>query len=385
MILLQKLKRIDWAVVAILFIFMAASTLVVYSAVHNTSLEGIHVRHILFYMLGFLVMIGSSLINYRFLLKAAPYLYAVGIISLVAVYFFGAVINASRGWFIIPGIGLNVQPAEFAKLFIIIMVAFYLSRKEGETLDLLRDVVPVGLIVFVPFFLVVIQPDLGNAIIYVVILVGMLWIGNVKYVHVLLGVALAAGMIAGSIYLVNTFHDPIKDFLDEKGAGHWMDRIDAFLDPDAASSDQTYQVDNSVRAIGSGALFGEGFMQGTSVHNNFIPYTYSDSIFVVIGEEFGFMGASVLLLLYFLLIYRLILISIHSREPSGAYIIIGIVSMYVFQIFQHIGMFLGILPLTGITLPFFSYGGSSLLINMLSIGIALSIRVHADQPIDEMS
>jgi len=114
-----------------------------------------------------------------------------------------------------------------------------------------------------------------------------------------------------------------------------------------------------------------------------VPYTYSDSIFVVVGEEFGFMGASALLLLYFLLIYRLILISIQSGEAGGSYVIIGIVSMFVFQIFQNIGMFIGILPLTGITLPFVSYGGSSLLINMLSVGLALSIRVHADQPLED--
>jgi len=384
MILLRKIKRIDWAIFAILIAFMVFSTLIVYSAVHNRDgFEGMHVRHLQFYGLGLVVLLGTAMLNYRILLKYAIVVYGIGVASLAAVYFFGAIINGARGWFIIPGINQSVQPAEFAKLSIIVMVAYFLARKTGEPLELLRDVIPVGLIVFVPFLWVVIQPDLGNAIIYVVILVGMLWIANIKYLHALLGIAIAAGVAAGSIYLIQTFHDPIEAFLEENGSGHWMDRIDAFLDPENASDDETYQVENSVRAIGSGALFGEGWMEGTSVHNNFIPYTYSDSIFVVVGEEFGFMGASVLLLLYFLLIYRLILISIQSGDAGGAYIIIGIVSMFVFQIFQNIGMFLGILPLTGITLPFVSYGGSSLLINMLSIGLALSIRVHADQPLDD--
>jgi rod shape determining protein RodA len=386
MILLNKFKRIDWAIVAILIVFMVFSTLIVRSAVYQNSVfEGIHYRHMLNYALGFLVLIGSTLVNYRLLLRAAPYLFGIGVLSLVAVRLYGSVKNGARGWFTIPGIGMDVQPAEIMKLFLILMIAYFLARRAGETLELVRGVFPTGMIAFIPFVLVLWQPDLGNAIIYFVILVGMLWIANVKYTHVLLGLAIAVGGIAGTIVMIDTYHDPIEAFLEEKDAGHWMDRIDAYLNPELATKDQTYQVDNSVRAIGSGALFGEGYMQGSSVHNNFIPYTYSDSIFVVIGEEFGFLGSSVLLLFYFLLIYRLILISIISTEPGGAYIIIGIVSMFVFQIFQNIGMFLGILPLTGITLPFISYGGSSLLINMLSIGLALSIRVHADQPLDEIA
>jgi len=376
-ILLGKLKRIDWAVIIILAIFMAASTFIVYSAVQGTRFEGAHMRHLVFFGAGFVVTIGTALFNYRLLLKLSPVLYLLGTASLVAVYFFGASINNARGWFIIPYIDQSVQPAEFAKLFIILMAAYFLARRDGEPLRLFRDVVPVMLIVFIPFVWVVIQPDLGNAIIYLVIMIGMLWIANMRYVHVLLFTGLAAAAIFGGIQLLNAYHDTVEEILVKMGAGHWMGRIDTFLNPEQASSNDTWQVDNSLRAIGSGSLFGEGFMQGSSVQTGRVPYTYSDSIFVVIGEELGFVGASALLLLYFLLIFRLILISIQSAEPGGAYIIIGIVSMFVFQIFQNIGMFLGLLPLTGITLPFVSYGGSSLLINMLSIGVALSVRVHS--------
>jgi rod shape determining protein RodA len=126
-------------------------------------------------------------------------------------------------------------------------------------------------------------------------------------------------------------------------------------------------------------LSGESFKNGDSVQNGFIPLTYSDSIFVVIGEEFGFIGASVLLILFFLLIYRMVYISIQSAERTGAFIIVGIVAMFVFQIFENIGMMIGIMPLTGITLPFISYGGSSLLINMMAMGIVASIHVHQKQ------
>ncbi|WP_274362624.1 FtsW/RodA/SpoVE family cell cycle protein [Paenibacillus thermotolerans] len=381
---LDKLKRVDWPIIIILVLFMAASTLIIYSAtVNSKTFSGIHTRHIMNYALGFAVLVLSSLLNYRLLVKAAPYLYSFGVALLAAVYFFGGEKNGAKGWFTLPGIGMDVQPAELVKLFLIIMVAYFLARKGGEPLRLIRDVVPAGIIVILPFLLVILMPDLGNAIIYIVILLGMLWIANIKFIHVLIGTSLAVACIAGIVYLVTTYHDPITAFLKDHGSGHWMDRIDAFLDPENASKDDTYQVENSYLAIGSGALFGEGFMKGDSVQKGFIPYTYSDSIFVVVGEEFGFFGSSVLLLLYFLLIYRLILISIQCTDHNGSYIIIGIVSMFVFQIFQNIGMFLKILPLTGITLPFISYGGSSLLINMLSIGLAISIRIYGNEPAEE--
>lgn len=383
MMLAKKLKWIDWSIVVILGLFMVISTLTIRSATMNSTVfQGMEYRQLINYALGFIVLATAAMTNYRLLVKNAIYLYVLGVLSLVGVYFFGVIINGARGWFQLPGFAL--QPAELMKLFLIIMIAYYLSRRGGEPLRLVEDVLPTGLIAFVPFALVLIQPDLGNAIIYVVILIGMFWIANVRYVHVLAGIGIAVAFIAGVIFLLTAYHDPIEVFLEEHNSGHWMERVDAFLYPEEASDDETYQQRNSKRAIGSGALFGEGYMEGDSVQKGFIPYTYSDSIFVVIGEEFGFLGSSVLLLLYFLLIYRLILISIHSSDQSGAYMIIGIVSMFVFQIFQNIGMFLGILPLTGITLPFISYGGSSLLINMFCIGLALSIRVHVDEPLDEL-
>jgi rod shape determining protein RodA len=380
----SRLQKIDWIIVIILFVFMFASTMIVRSAVmESTMFAGIHTRHMLNYGLGFIVLFGAAFINYRIFLKWAPYLYALGVTSLVAVYFLGITKNGARGWFSIPGLGLDIQPAEVMKLFIILLLAYYLAKRNGELLRLSDDVMPASVFVIVPFMLVLSQPDLGNAVIYMVILIGMLWNANIKYTHVFAGVGLATAIIAGGLYVVTVFHDPMDRFLSANGAGHWMDRIDAYLSPEQASSDQSYQLQNSMMAIGSGALLGEGYLQGSSVHSSRIPYTYSDSIFVVIAEEFGFIGSSTLLLLYFLLIYRLILISIQINEPGGSYIIAGMVSMFVFQIFQNIGMFLAILPLTGITLPFISYGGSSLLINMLSIGLALSIRVYAKEELIE--
>jgi rod shape determining protein RodA len=376
--MLANIRKVDWSIILILLLFAGISTMVVFSATYGDSqYSNYHIKNLINYALGFLGLIGAAVVNYRILLKSAFYIYIFGIVLLVAVYFYGDVYNSARGWFSLP-LGFNFQPAELVKLILIITVARFISRRDGEQLELLRDVIPIGFIVFIPFALVLIQPDLGNAIIYIVILLGMLWIGNVKYVHVLIGTALVALSMVLFFYLFNTYHEPIESYLMQKGKGHWVERIDTFIDPENASADASYQVNNSIRAIGSGGLTGDKYLQGNSVHNNFIPYAYSDSIFVVIGEEFGFIGSSMLLLLYFLLIYRMILIAIHSKDRSGSFMIIGIVSMFVFQIFENIGMLIGIMPLTGITLPFVSYGGSSLLINMISIGIVLSIQVHEE-------
>jgi rod shape determining protein RodA len=376
--LLGKLKNIDLSIIGLMFLFMIVSTIVIYSGTYNEGpiYHNYYIKNMIFYGLGFVAMIGAALFDYRLLLKAAVYLYITGIILLVTVYMFGVEKYGARSWFNIPGLGVDFQPAELMKLILIIATAAFLGRREGNTLGFWRDVVPIGVIVLIPFALVIIQPDLGNAIIYLVILVVMYWIGNIKYWHALVGLAAIIAGISLFFYLFTTYHDLIGQYLKS----HWIARIDTFLDPNNVSEDLKWQITNSIRAIGSGGMGGEGFLQGDSLQKGFIPFPYSDSIFVVIGEEFGFRGAAVLLLLYFLLIYRMIIISMQATDVRGSFIIVGIIAMFVFQVFENIGMMLGIMPLTGITLPFVSYGGTSLLTNMISIGLVLNIKVHRDEP-----
>jgi rod shape determining protein RodA len=379
---LDKLKRTDWSIIVLMVLFMVISTLVVHSATANDPrFAGTSVKNVINYAIGFGVLFIFMLLDYRLLLKIAWYCYAIGIALLIAVYLFGSEINSARSWFELP-FGFNFQPAELMKLLTIIAVAVFLERRQGEPLRFWQDIVPIGLLVMVPTGLIVIQPDLGNAIIFCVVLVVMYWIGNVKYTHVLIGIGLVVGVFVLFFYLFQTYYETAVQYLIEHDQVKWvhrLNRIHTFIDPEAASADAKYQVHNSMRAIGSGGLTGESYMNGDSIQKGFIPLPYSDSIFVVVGEEFGFIGASVLLLLYFLLIYRMIYISIQSQNRAGAYIIVGIVSMYVFQVFENIGMMIGIMPLTGITLPFVSYGGTSLLINMMAVGIVNSIHVHQEQ------
>lgn len=375
-----KLKQIDWSIVLILILFMAVSTLLVYSATiddpkYGTS--GFHYKNLINYGIGFVVFFAVAMMDYRSFIKSWMVLYLFGILLLVALYFWGTRHYGAIGWFTLP-FGFDFQPAELMKVLIIIAVSAYLANKRGERLELIQDVIPIGGIVLLPFLLVVMQPDLGNAMIFLVILLGMYWIGNVKYTHVLIGLAIIVGFLTAFFFAFNNYHDEIQQIAEAHDAGHWVQRIDTFIDPSRVSNDQKLQFVRSKIAIGSGSLFGDGFLKGDSVHHNFIPVVYSDAIFVVVGEEFGFIGSSVLLLLYFILIYRMILISIQSNDLGGSYIIVGIVSMYVFQVFQNIGMFIGLMPLTGITLPFVSYGGTSLIINMLSLGLVMSVRLHQE-------
>jgi len=347
----------------------------IHSATHNTiRYAGKENDQLLFFALGFVMMVVMAFIDYRIYLKSSWILYGIGVLSLVLIYPFGARINGAIGWYKFGSV--SFQPAELVKIILIIGMAHLLGKRKGEVLKFGKDIIPIGIYAFIPFALVLAQPDLGNAIIYCVIFVGMIWIANVKYLHVLIGITTIVGILALSLVLFSTYNAEIEQYLRDQDKGHWYERINTFLHPEEATADQRMHSENAQVAVGSGGLLGAGFLEGTMKNNGFVPYAYSDAIFVVIGEEFGFAGSAMLLLLYFMLIYRLIMIAFNCQDRRATYIIVGIVSMFVFQIFQNIGMMIGIMPITGITLPFISSGGTSLVINMFSLGIVLSIKAH---------
>lgn len=371
--MLKKIRHLDYPLLLIMLLFMVASTFVIFSATHGTKYDGYHLKNLVFYLAGFLVLLSIAFFDYRLLLQQSRYIYGIGILLLILVYFFGVTINGARSWFDLKI--FNFQPAELVKIIIILSLARFLALREGQPLEFFKDLIPAVALVLLPFALVVKQPDLGNAIIYVIIAMGMMWIGNVELKHILIGLSVFALLFAVLIYLY--FND--FQLFSKIIAEHQLQRIQTFLDPTKDPRGAGYQVLQSMTAIGSGQLFGEGFLQGSAVQKGFIPYPYSDSIFVVIGEEYGFVGTSMLILFYFLLIYRMVMIALQTNEVSGSYIIVGIISMFVFQVFENVGMMVGLMPLTGITLPFISYGGSSLLINMISIGFVMSIKIHQDK------
>lgn len=376
--MLNRLKKMDWMMLTILGLFMAISTMLIRSATYDNPLyEGSDIKTLIFYALGFGVVIFATLIDYRLILKTWYVWYGIGLILLVLLLVLVGKTNGARGWF---NLGVfSFQPAEVIKLFLIIAVAAILGRREGDPLRMRSDILVIAAVAFVPFLLVMVQPDLGNAIIYVFIVLGMLWIANVRYSYVLIGLGAVVGGLLLFVTLFNSFGTEIKTYLDDHDKGHWYARINTYIHPDQATADENRHSEYAQIAIGSGGLAGDGYLQGESKKKKFIPYMYSDSIFVVVGEEFGFQGAAVLLLLYFLFIYRMILIAYQCYDLRGSFIIIGIATMMVFQIFENIGMMIGLMPITGITLPFISYGGTSLLLNMMSIGLIFSIRAHQEK------
>jgi len=382
--MITKLKRIDWTLFTILLIMMAISLVVIYSATHSSSRFGGSTSKMAFYYLaGFMVFFVAAFVDYRLWIKYAKYIYIGGIVLLLLVMIIGQTLNNAQGWLSIGG--LSLQPAELFKLVLIISLSTMLAAKKKIKLLFWRDITPLLAVTFIPFALVMVQNDLGNALSYLIIMVALLWIGNIKYTQAIIFTTIAVAMVVVGIRSYVAYHDQIKTYLNDIKRDHWMERIDPWLMPDEATAKAIYHTRNAKLAIASGGLSGEGFMKGSSVQAERVPLTYSDSIFVVVAEEFGFVGAAVLLLLYFTLIHRLVLVSLECRERAGPYLIIGIVAMLLYQIFENIGMFIGLMPLTGITLPFISFGGTSLVMNMACMGLVMSIRIHNQLDTEEVS
>lgn len=375
--MIQKAKRLDGFILGIVACFAVISTLVIESATTGTRYEGLHVANIEMYAMMLIPMLIVAMLDYRLVVRYLSYpSYVIGIILLIMVLVIGVNLNGSTRWIEIGS--QQFQPSELMKIAFILTLARFLGSREGQTPRFWKDIVPSLMMFFVPFYLVFKQPDLGTAIVFISILVSILWMANMQWKQIALGLSVIAVIAAGvaALYFVqfDLFSKVIKP--------HQLERIQTFIDP-TLDPENSWHVKNAQTAIGSGQLYGKGFMQGSLVQGGYVPYHYADSIFAVIGEEFGFIGSTVLLLLYFLLIYRMIIISYKSRDRAGSYIVVGIIAMLVLQIFENIAMHTGLMPLTGIALPFVSYGGSSLLTNMLSIGLVLSVHIHQDERLPE--
>ncbi|CAH0118241.1 MULTISPECIES: FtsW/RodA/SpoVE family cell cycle protein [unclassified Paenibacillus] len=369
----KKWRELDYIILLIVGIFMAVSTIAIYSATNLTKYEGLHMNNLLLYGVSGILVCVLALIDYRIFVRKLSYLlYGIGIVFLIYVMFQGVTINGSRRWINLAFI--QFQPSELVKIALILVIAKLQEKRQGDALQVWSDILPITLFTAVPFVLVLMQPDLGTAIVFISIYIGMLWSGNIRIKHIAVGAGTAAaivGLIVALYYFdFNLFSKIVKP--------HQLERIQTFLDP-GADPNSAWHVMNSLTAVGVGQLFGKGFQHGFYTQNGFIPYNYADSIYVVIGEEFGFAGSALLLILFFLLFYRMIRIASECKDLSGSYIVVGVISMLTLQIFENIAMHIGMMPMTGIALPFISYGGSSLLTNMIAVGLVLSVRTHRNR------
>jgi rod shape determining protein RodA len=268
--------------------------------------------------------------------------------------------GTAQRWFEIGG--LQITPSEFTKLALIVMLAAVLSELRTPE-PTLRDLLKLLTLAGVPLILVFLGPDIGTTISIAAIVVGMLIVAGTRLKHLL--VLAVVGIVAIALVFQT---GAIKDYQ--------YARLVAFLDPQGASADVRYNLDQSLIAVGSGGLTGKGYLQGSQTNLDYVPEQHTDFIFTVAGEEFGFVGATLLLALFGLLLWRAIRISWLAKDPFGTYVAAGIASMFAIQMFVNVGMVIGIMPITGIPLPFLSYGGTSILVSFAAVGLLESIHMR---------
>lgn len=374
----SNLQQIDYTLIFLVFLLMCMSLLAVYSAsgqYYPDEPTYFLKRQLIFYIAGFFLMFAAMVIDYDILKNFSIPLYIVGVVLLLWVEFFGVIRNGSQRWIQIEG--FTFQPSEFVKIFVVLMLAYFLYRvtTEGREKNFKADLILVGKIVgigFVPFFLILKQPDLGTALIIASIMATMILMSGVSWKVILLLVGLVILGLAFLVWLYFFNFDLFSIFLEE----HQMERIYGWLDPEGNAGSYGYQLVEALKGIGSGGLYGSGFMEGIQSQSGNVPEIHTDFIFTVIGEEFGFLGATVLIVIYFLLFYRMIIIAFSCNNLFGTYLVAGIIGLLVFQIFQNIAMTIGLMPITGLALPFISYGGSALMTNMVLIGIVLNVGMR---------
>lgn len=310
------------------------------------------------FVIDFLIIIFFSHYDYAKLKKYMKPLYSINLLMLVAVMFVGTSALGAQRWIQLGPI--TIQPSEFSKLIMIVCMAAMLSEKVGHVRTV-KSVLPFALFTGIPFLLVLKQPDLGTSLVFLAIALGMLFVAKIKL------------SMLRNLFIIGVVLAPIGwHFLKD----YQKSRITVFLNPNSDPLGAGYHIIQSKIAIGSGMLFGKGLFEGTQSQLNFLPENHTDFIFSVIGEELGFLGCVFLLFLYFVLIYRGLMIARECKDPFGMLLATGIISMWAFQVLVNVGMTCGIMPVTGIPLPFMSYGVSALTTNMMSLGILLSVYMR---------
>lgn len=358
----SMLKNLDFGLLFIVACLFVLGVLMISSAtgVPETGLN----RRVIIQVVGFFIGGGLAylllMIDYRTLSELYKVVYVASLLIMLTVYIPGLGVNqmGARSW-----IDLKImyfQPAELAKLGFIICFAKYLENRQGR-IDSVLEVLKIGLFLL-PFLLILLkQPDLGTALVFIFIATGMTYVAGIHR-KLILGIVAIAIVAAPLSY---HFMEP-----------HQKERIDAFLNPNDPTLKGNYQVMQSKITIGSGQLTGRGLFQGVYHKSDYLPIKESDFIFSVLGEELGFIGGSITILMYFGFLTKLNQVSIKAKDEIGSLIATGVTFMFAFQIIENIGMTIGLMPVTGVTLPFLSYGGSSIMISMMGVGLAMNVHIR---------
>lgn len=374
-------SRIDYGIILSVLLLAMFGIVSLYSTsvlIQEGSIR-LPIMQTIWYIIGVAVAAVMMLFDSEQLWKMTNYLYWLGIIALALTLVFYdrplSVVSGAKSWIRIPGIGITFQTSEFSKIPYILMLSktVTLHNYSYKNRTVKSDFLLLGKLIMwsiLPFVLIMSQNDLGTTLVYMAILVGIVLLSGVQW-KILLPIGLTLFVIgAGTIFMV-VYN---REFL--KSAFGFQDyqflRIDTWLDPHHDTTASSYQVTQAFKAIGSGEMFGKGL----GVSDVYVPVRESDMIFATIGENFGFVGGSFLIFTYFVLVYNMIKVVYDTKNEFYAYIATGVIMMIVFHVLENIGMNIGLLPVTGIPLPFVSQGGSALLGNMMGIGLIMSMRFH---------
>ncbi|MCW2277133.1 rod shape-determining protein RodA [Heliophilum fasciatum] len=366
---LKRIKNIDVTLLVSVFLLLTFSLIILSSASSNVGREPLDfVRKQATWMLIGITLAGSFLfVQYQTMARFSWYIYAANLLLLMTVFFIGINVNGAVRWVNIGA--FQFQPSEFSKLIMIVTFADFLARRQGQ-LNTLKELLPCFAYVAVPMLLILKQPDLGTSLVLIAIMIGMMYAAGAN--KRILTSLITGGLVVIVFSLYAHFQWGLPLPLQE----YQINRLIIFINPDLDPVRTGYHIRQSLIAIGSGGLFGKGLFNGTQAQLNFLPEHHTDFIFSVVGEELGFAGVFGLLLLFFILIVRGLRIARDARDIYGSLLVIGILSMFLFHIMINVGMTIGIMPVTGIPLPFVSYGGSAMITNMACIGILLNVNLR---------
>jgi rod shape determining protein RodA len=351
-------------------LLLIIGTLLVYAATRNWyAANGLDPeyylkRHVINIVIGVLLAWGTTVIDYRLLRAYTPILWGLGVLGLTFVLLpgVGSEVNGAKAWIPLPG-GFQIQPAELAKISIIVGLSMLLSEHSHDSNEpSSRDVLRALGVAAIPMGLILLQPDMGTVFIISASVVAIIGISgaSLKWVAGLLLLAVLGGVVATQSGVISEYQ---------------VKRLQSFVDPTADSQGSGYQLKQARITVGSGGLFGTGLFNGPQTNGRFVPEQQTDFIFTVAGEELGFLGCGVIIILYLTILMRAFGIARRSADPYGRLVCTGVIAWFAFQTFENIGMTLGLMPMTGVPLPFMSYGGSSMFATL--IGFGLLQNVHA--------
>jgi len=323
-------------------------------------------RHVLNITIGMLLAYGTTLIDYRLLRAYTPFVWGAGILGLAAVLIpgIGSTINGARSWISFPG-GFTLQPAELAKISVIIGMAMLLAEaRDKDAAPSHLDVIKSLVVALVPMLLIILEPDLGEALIISASVIAIIGVSGApsRWVIGLLLIGTLTGVVAVKAGVIHQYQ---------------VKRLQAFVNPAADPQQSGYQLRQSRITIGSGGIVGRGLFSGPQTNGRFVPEQQTDFIFTVAGEELGFLGSGLILSLFGLFFIRAFAIAARTNDIFGRLVCIGVIAWFAFQAFENIGMTMGLMPMTGVPLPFMSYGGSSMFANLVGLGLLQNVHLRS--------